>query len=657
MRQAIRQHQGTPLQLSSYTSIFRRLTILTMGFVAALSVSRILLLVIFWERVASTDGVGFILLQGLRFDVILVGMLFGPVFFLKPWFHSLAFLRLPGNWLFPVYLGLVVAATFFVEASTPSFIAEYDSRPNYLFVEYLAYPKEVFSMLAGSHLLELIGFTGVTIGLAWWVFAWLRKDPQRDVRVPLWFCLVLTPVTAFLILAMIRSTTDHRPVNPSYAVFSQDSMVNQLPLNSPYSLLYAVYEHRRDASSKKVRYGSMADAEVLDIILREAGITAQQQLDPATPTLHYQKATQRREKPLNLVIVLEESLGADNVGSLGGLNITPELDKLADQGIWLERLYATGTRSVRGIEAVISGFTPTAMLSVVKLADTQTNFFTLASLLEKQGYQTSFIYGGEAHFDNMRRFLSNNGFQTVIDQKDYQQPEFQATWGVSDEDLFRRAHEELNNVGEQPFLSLIFTSSNHDPFEIPDNRVAVESDPEGARKTAIKYADYTLGRFIETARQSSYWENTVFLVVADHPARLFAGKLVPVDRFRIPGVIFGDMIEPRRVAGITSQIDLVPTLLSLLGIDSQHPGIGRDLTLPEYADGSGRAMMQFNSLQAYLEDDKVVVLQPDLEPVVFSLLSNGEMVLDKEDHPQLKRRALAYAMWGPLMIRNKSYHE
>ncbi len=147
--------------------------------------------------------------------------------------------------------------------------------------------------------------------------------------------------------------------------------------------------------------------------------------------------------------------------------------------------------------------------------------------------------------------------------------------------------------------SLVFTSSNHEPFGIPENRVKRESDPEAERKTAIRYADYALGRFLDQARQSSYWENTVFLIIADHPARLFAGKLVPVHRFHIPGVIIGDTIQPRRIPGITSQIDFVPTLLSLMGIDSSHPGIGRDLTLPEYRGGSGRAMMQFNALQAY----------------------------------------------------------
>ena len=645
------------MRLMSHISVFRRIAGLALGFLIALTISRLMLIGIYWERVAPTDGLGFILLQGVRFDIILIGMVFAPVLLFKPWFHTLAFLRRIGMWLFPVYMGLATAMAFFVEATTTSFIAEYGNRPNYLFVEYLVFPKEVFSMLAGSHLLELIALPVLAAALAWFAFKWLRNDPRRDLRVPFWFCLLATPLAAILVVAMVRSTLAHRPVNPSIAVFSQDSMVNQLPLNSPYSLLYAVYEHRRDSKEKKVRYGSMNDSEALAIVLKEAGIAPGAQLDPATPTLHYQKATQARDKPLNLVIILEESLGADTVGSLGGWDITPELDKLANQGIWLERLYATGTRSVRGIEAVISGFTPTPMVSVVKLAETQNNFFTLASLLGKQGYKTSFIYGGEAHFDNMKRFFLNNGFQNIMDQNDYNNPVFKASWGVSDEDLFTHAHEVFENIGEGPFFSLVFTSSNHEPFEIPADRVSPEDDPEGARKTAIKYADYAMGQFLDKARQSSYWENTIFLVVADHPARLFAGKPVPVQRFHIPGVIIGDMIEPRRIPGITSQIDLVPTLLSLMGIDSKHPGIGRDLTLPEFAEGSGRAMMQFNALQAYLEDDRVVVLQPDLAPVSYHLQAGGEMIPDTEPDPELVRKALAYSLWGPMMIRLKAYHE
>ena len=633
--------------------IFKRIAILALCYLAVLLASRLLLVGIYWDRVSPTDGLGIILLQGFRFDLILVGMIFGPVCIVKPWFHTAAILRRIGGWLLPVYLGVFTALAFFVEASTSSFIAEFDTRPNYVFVEYLTHPAEVFATVFGTQPLELIGFTVIAVLLVVAVTRYLRNDPHADQPLSIVSCVVATPLIAIISVGMVRSTLDHRPVNASVAVFSHDSMVNKLPLNSPYTLIYAIYEKNRHADREKIRYGTMNDDEVLDIILAEAGIKTSETTNAASPTLHHQPASLERERPLNLVIILEESIGAGFVGHLGGKDLTPELDKLADEGIVFEELYATGLRSVRGIEAVITGFTPRPQLSVVKLNETQTNFFTLASLLERNGYETSFIYGGESHFDNMKRFFMNNGFQTVVDENDYDQPAFVGSWGVSDEDLFDRAHETFSQAGEQPFFSLVFTSSNHSPFDIPDGRVS-ESE-YGPLETAINYADYALGRYIDMARESSYWDNTVFLVVADHSVRVIGGTLVPVERFRIPGVILGGTIERRRITGISSQIDLLPTLLSLIGLSTEHPGIGRDLTLPDYVDGAGRAMMQFGDLQAYTEDNRVVVLQPDLEPMTFEKDTAGELIPVPGGDSELERKALAYALWGPMMIRTKAY--
>ena len=645
------------MRLTNYISILRRPAFLALYILAALSISRLFLVTMHWDRVDATGGLAFILLQGVRFDIILLGMLFGLVFLLKPWFHTHPTLRRAGKWIWPVYLGPATALAFFVEASTLSFIAEYDIRPNYTFVEYLNHPLEVFRTLAGAHLLELVAFSGIAILLAWTVFRWLQKDPGSGLHVPLRICILASPVIAITVVIMIRSTFDHHPVNPSIAAFSQDGMVNQLPLNSPYSLMYAIYEQRRDAKNSGIRYGAMAEDEVLAVILEEAGIAEEERIDPLIPTLHHQKATHLREKPLNLVIILEESLGAEFVGSLGGKDLTPELDSLADEGIWFEQLYATGTRSIRGIESVISGFTPTPRLGVLKLAETLDNFFTLASVLGMQGYQTSFLYGGAAHFDNMKRFFLNNGFQTIIEEKDFVEPDFVGPWGVSDEDLFMRAHREFEAAGEQPFFSLVFTTTHHKPFDIPANRVSPEQGPDGPRETAVKYADYALGRFFTMARQSSYWNDTVFLVISDHNSRVYGDQLVPVDRFHIPGVILGGTIEHRRIPGVTSQIDMAPTLLSLIGINSNHPAIGRDLTRPEYAPGAGRAIMQFYAVQAYMEGERVVVLQPDLEPRLFRRISRQVMIPEADSDPELERKALAYALWGPMTIRQKTYHD
>jgi phosphoglycerol transferase MdoB-like AlkP superfamily enzyme len=642
------------MQFLSYMGIFRRPALLAAAWLVALSLSRLVLVVLHWDRVAPTHGFGIIFLQGLRFDLILVAALFGPVFLLRPWLHAVAALRSVANGLFPLYLAVATALSFFVEASTAAFIGQFDSRPNYLFVEYLQYPREVLTTVAATKPLQLVVFVLAALGLAVFTFRWLRCDPFAERRVSPWFSLLAFPFTVVLVFALIRSTTDHRPVNPSNAAFSQDSMVNQLPLNSPYSVLHAVYERRKEAANARVGYGRMDDAEVQRIVLREAGIAADQQLDPDNrPSLHRQVATYGRERPLNLVIVLMESLGAEFVGSLGGKDLTPHLDSLRDESIWFERLYATGIRSARGIEAVVTGFTPSPRTNVVKRSDTQSDFFTIATLLADHGYDTSFIYGGQSNFDNMRRFLMNNGFRNFIDENDFEAPFFKNSWGVSDEDLFERAHAELQKKTDQPFFALIFTTSHHEPFDIPAGRV--EPSEYGPRETSIRYADWALGRFLELARNSDFWADTVFMAVADHNAKIFGGRLVPVERFRIPGAIFGPTIEPRRIPGISSQIDIVPTLLSLVGLDSVHPAIGRDLTRPDHRDGAGRAMMQFHYNQAFLEGDRVVVLQPDLDPTSLRVGTQGDLIEDPDPDPERVRKALAHALWAPLMIRQKAY--
>ena len=617
-----------------------------------LSLSRLLLLAWYWDRIAPTGGSWFILLQGVRFDLVLMGMLVGPALLAAPWISR----RRTGAYLLRVYLVVVTLFIVWVELGTIPYIDQYDARPNYIYVEYLKYPREIFSMLLTSYglLMAVVAIATLLSALLAWQLTRSTSQTSSHRRLP--GALLLTPVMAVLIFAMIRSTTDHHPVNPSTVAFTTDSMVNQLPLNSPYTLIYAVYEQHRDAKGGSANYGKMDEGEALRLVVEAAGLTGQVDLQSDTPTMHDQLATRRLDRPLNLVIVLEESLGAEFVGSLGGKDLTPNLDALSDKGIWFEQLYATGTRSVRGIEAIVSGFPPTSKRSVVKLTETQKDFFTIANVLQEQNYQTSFIYGGSSHFDNMRRFFLNNGFQTVIDQKDFEDPQFVATWGVSDEDLFLKAHQYLSANRDQPFFSLIFSSSNHKPFEIPEGKVETRTGPDGPREMAVAYADYALGGFMAMARDSDYWDNTVFLVVSDHNSRVKGASLIPIERFHVPGVILGAGIEPRLVPGISSQIDLLPTLLSLIGVDSRHPAVGRDLTRPEYYEGGGRAQMQYHDTQGWLVDGKVVIMQPKLPRKSFLYQPGGTFRPDPDPNPELEREALAHALWPVMMIRDKAYH-
>ena len=441
---------------------------------ATLSLSRILLMAWKYERVLKADGVCFILLQGVRFDLVLLGMLLIVPATVTPLISLIEPAQPVWTLVVRIYLVSCFVILLYIELSTPPFIEQFDLRPNYLFVEYLKYPKEVFATLWSAYKLTLIASVSITLGSAY-ALNRLLQYYHPGVTPLYWLqALVMSFLALLLCFAMARSTLGHRAVNPSTVAFSSDPLINTLPLSSTYTVLYAMYENLLENSGEPP-YGNMDRSRATELVKRSMQVPMENFTSTEIPTLHIQNAFVRRQKSLNLVIILEESLGADYVGSMGGLRVTPELDRLSGQGIWFENMFATGTRSVRGIEAIISGFTPTPATSVVKLGKSQTGFFTIAQLLAGRGYDTSFIYGGEAHFDNMKRFFANNGFATIIEEKDYVNPVFSGSWGVSDEDLFNKAHEIFKAYPrDQPFFSLVFTSSNHSPFDFPDGRIAIE---------------------------------------------------------------------------------------------------------------------------------------------------------------------------------------
>jgi phosphoglycerol transferase MdoB-like AlkP superfamily enzyme len=629
---------------------YRPTLVFAIALLMTLSVSRLVLVALYWPRVDAVDGLGFILIQGLRFDFIVTCALCLPTAVLAPFCCDR-----PG-WQ-RVQLSYLIAAfllAVFMEAATPTFVGEYDVRPSILFVEYLKYPREVVKMLWGGFRLQVFSGLVAVVVIVWLVARLLARQSSVVARPPLLVALGGS-VLVFAICAVgIRSSFGHRPANPSVVAFSPDLLVNDLPLSSLYSVAYATYNSGRHERSVRA-YGRMDTAEVVTEIRADMALNPGDFSSTALPTLHTQHPTViRRGRPLNLVIILEESLGAEFVGALGGEDVTPELDALASEGIWFENLYATGTRSVRGIEAVITGFTPTPARSVVKLPKSQTGFFTLADLLRRRGYDTSFMYGGEAHFDNMRQFFVGNGFSRIIEQKDFVDPVFMGSWGASDEDLFNRAHKEFSQAGERPFFSLVFTSSNHTPFEFPDGRIELHEQPRATVNNAVKYADFALGDFFRKARKSNYWGDTLFLVVADHNSRVRGANLVPLEYFHIPGLILGGTVAPRHYAGIASQIDLLPTLLGLMGNVTEHPATGRDLFRPDIENIPGRAIMQYNSTQAYLQGDRVVIMEMDKAPALYRCAASG-LVPATDGDPALMRRALAYSIWSATAYQQRLF--
>lgn len=641
--------------MTANTSVLKPLLRFSIILISIFITSRIALL--FWQHSRLNDGDIWPIISGaIRIDLSSIAYLATIGVFILI-LHVVArpktelFQR-----IFTLYGSCVVTVVVIVEASTPAFINQYDVRPNRLYIEYLDYPQEVFSMLVHGHLFAMLSTLLLASLTSVYSYRLLCRAFTQPPSLKKASNLPILLAALIICLFAARGTLNHRPLNPALVYFSQDSLVNSLVLNSTYSVAFALKNMGNEESASNL-YGTMLRQQIIDTVKKAS--YRKQFVAGNIPTLAHNKPFVSGVKK-NLVIILEESLGARFVGELGGLDITPELDKLYQQGWGFDNLYATGTRSVRGIEAITTGFTPSPSRSVVKLSKSQHNFFSLADVFSQEGYKTQFIYGGESHFDNMKSFFLGNGFNDIVDINHIDNPQFISSWGVSDEDLFNQADKELTKLSNstEPFFSLVFTSSNHDPFDIPQGKVSLPKghNPENyKRDLAIKYADYALGKFINKAKTRSYWENTVFLVVADHDVRVFGSEPVPLRSFHIPAVILNSDMKSKRDPRLVSQIDLPVTLMSLLGIDQATPMLGFDLTKSYPVE---RAMMQYYDNFAYLENDRAVILMPN-QQTSYWRYNKQTKIQEKNEQlnvdQTLAEKALAHVLFSNLAYTEQLY--
>jgi phosphoglycerol transferase MdoB-like AlkP superfamily enzyme len=285
------------------------------------------------------------------------------------------------------------------------------------------------------------------------------------------------------------------------------------------------------------------------------------------------------------------------------------MDKLAaEEGMLFTNIFASGNRTVRGFEGVLSSFPPLPGDSIVK-RDRSDNVETIARVLKRDGYASVFLYGGRGLFDGMRSFAVRNGYDRFVEQKHFEHPTFTTIWGVCDEDLFLRGVEEFRELAKtgQPFCGTILSVSNHKPYTYPKGKIPEDPD-QRRRENAVKYSDYALGRFFEAARKEAFWTNTLFVVVADHGARVYGEQSIPIHSYEIPLLIAGPAVVkgPSQVSQLGCSLDVPTTVLGLLGRPYETMFFGRDLlrSRPE----EGRALLNHNRDIGRLAHDRLVVL-------------------------------------------------
>ena len=600
----------TAARFRSLVSLYPLTTWLAGVFLALHSGLRGVLMAQTWPaaQLDSISAAG-VLATGLAFDLATLAVLLPGVLLLE---SLLGTRRQPGRLRHAGVLAvaaLVVYALGFGVLAEGFFWDEFGVRFNFIAVDYLVYTREVVGNIRESFpvgtLLSLLA--AFTLALVWASRGWLlraaRPAAARRPRIAAW----LASAVIACVLASTWSMDARRGAN---------EYQKELSANGLYSLAYAFGHNEIDYFDF---YATQPQA------LPAAAVTLPR-IVPATP-------------PKNVVIVTLESLSSSFTAHGGDTrHLTPNLDRLADQGLYLANLHATGNRTVRGLEALSLAIPPLPGHSII-WRDRNANLETLGAVLADHGYVNRFLYGGYARFDNMDAYFAGNHYQPV-DRSQFPERHrgFANIWGLADEHLYDYALEQMDRDAARgkPFLMHLMTTSNHTPFTFPAGRIDL---PRG-RAGAVKYADWALGRFVEQARSKPWFKDTLFVLVADHCASSKGRTSLPPENYHIPAVFYAPAhIAPHTDPRLASQIDIVPTVLDLLGLPEQSRFMGRSV-LHAYPD-AGRAFIATYQKLGYLTPDELVVLSPGHQVEAWRIDAHHELAAPLRQPDASALRAIA----------------
>ncbi len=464
-----------------------------------------------------------------------------------------------------------VYGLLFIVVAEILFWLEFQVRFNFISVDYLVYRREVTDNIAQSYPIGLI-LTGIFVvtALIYWRLA--RHVHRALGQVETFRGRTLISLALLLLPAGSYAALDQRLMH-----FSDNAYQNELAGDGPYQFFAAFRNNEIDFARF---YITIDDAFAAAALRQEVKEVNSEFLDAAPYSIRRRIIAAGEEHRRNIMLVMIESLGAENLGVFGNdKSLTPNLDKLADQSLLFSRLYSTGTRTTRGLEAVTLSIPPTPGRSIVKRLGHESGMWSLGNVLKSKGYDTRFLYGGRGYFDNMNAFFSGNGYD-IVDQTSVADEEigFKNAWGMADEYLYTQAIKSADEAQRQgrPFFFHLMTTSNHRPYTYPDGRIDIPSG--SGRDGAVKYTDWAIGDFLARVRGKPWFADTLFVFVADHTAGSAGKTDLPLDHYHIPMLIYSPAhLAPLRIDKLASQIDIAPTLLGMLSMNYESSAFGKDI--------------------------------------------------------------------------------
>jgi phosphoglycerol transferase MdoB-like AlkP superfamily enzyme len=581
----------TPKRLAPFAAIFFAIqTVLRLSLLARA----------FLDVDFTAADVAAVMALGLWFDLVTASFLLLPVI--------LYVLLLPQSWQggrfdrrFDKGLRLVYSFVLLFDAVAEHlFWSEFTTRFNFIAVDYLIYTQELIGNISESYPVGWL--IGVTVLLAWLIarisYEYFPPATQGDAFRRRFASAAMSGALCFALY--LASNSDQ-------VQFKENAEATELAYNGIYNLFYAAWNNEISYD----RFYAQADDES---VYRTARALLWEKDQPFVhddgKDLTRLIRMPGKEQHKNVILVVMESMSADYMGAFSSeAGLTPNLDRLAGEGLFFTDLYATGTRTVRGLEAVTLSIPPTPGQSIVRRPGND-KLFSLGFIFQDRGYDTTFIYGGYGYFDNMNAFFAGNGFK-LLDRTDMRNDEihFANIWGVCDEDMFARALKEADAsfARGRPFMQLIMTTSNHRPYTYPEGRIDIASHT--GRLGGVKYADYSIGKLVEDAKAKPWFKDTVFVFVADHTAG--AGGKAELDprKYHIPMIFYSPgFVTPRRLEPVASQIDLAPTLLGILNFSYYTKFYGEDVLLEK--DEMPHAFISNFQKVGLVKDDELTVLAP-----------------------------------------------
>ncbi|MFB9861971.1 LTA synthase family protein [Rufibacter immobilis] len=507
----------------------------------------------------TASEIGKVFWYGLRMDLSFaayLSVLPFLFFLLETGFRKNIFLKM-AQWYTYVMLPLL---TLLIIADLELYAAwgfRLDSTP----LQYLNTPAEMIASAASApvwllSLLYLLLLIVGVIGFRAMSRRWETSPQRKSSRVTLELAVGVF-LLALLVLP-IRGGWQQIPLNQSDVYFSQKIFANHAGVNVPWNVMHSVIKKNHNTKNP-YQYIEEKQAQAL----------VQELYQPKSDSV----PSLLRVKRPNVLFIILESYTAKFIGALGGPpEVTPNFNALAKEGILFQNIYAAGDRSEKGMVALLSGYPVQTTTSIIKTPKKTERLPQLAAELKRLGYRTSYYYGGELAFANIKSYLINGQYDQLLEKSDFPSENYNSKWGVHDHILFDKVLAD-HQAPKEPFLTTIFTLSSHEPYDIPRPAAFQGTDEVTQFKNSFHYTDWALGRFISDAKKMPWWQNTLVVLVADH-GHPFPGhdQNDAPSKFRIPLLLTGGALAVKDsvVTTIGSQTDLVPTLLQQLGVPTHQ---------------------------------------------------------------------------------------